>query len=88
LALLSWSNGINTLGFAVPSYSLLALSSVLTGACCFCDHSPWAKAFRNHERVGHFFYFNATATLPAFARIVVLGDNQRRPRKKEPTRAQ
>jgi hypothetical protein len=62
----------DTLAFAVPAGGLLSLFSVMPGSCCFCDQSPWARTQRNLEFVGDFLYFNALATLPALALLVVL----------------
>jgi hypothetical protein len=68
---------LDTLAFAVPLGALLSLGAVAPGSCCFCDHSPWAKALRNVELIADFLYFSAYATLPAFALLLVLWPRSR-----------
>ena len=63
---------LHTLGFAVPAGTLVSFLSALPGSCCMCDQSPWGRMLRNVEFLGDFLYFDAFATLPAFALLVVL----------------
>lgn len=58
---------------AVPTCSLVILTQLTPGSCCFCDQRPWARALRAIEFLADVLYAYAIATVPALMLVLMIG---------------